>query len=84
MKIAAIQHDISWEDAPATRAHVTPLIAQAAGAGARPIALTEMVATGFPMPPARIADDGRGPSAPLPLEQAATPGPRRTAARPPG
>ena len=28
MKVAAIQHDIVWEDAAATRAHVEPMIAQ--------------------------------------------------------
>ncbi len=27
MKVAAIQHDIVWEDAAATHAHVAPLIA---------------------------------------------------------
>ena len=62
MKVAAIQHDIVWEDAAATREHVTPLIAQAAAAGARLIALTEMFATGFSMRPERIAEDEGGPT----------------------
>ena len=35
MKVAAIQHDIVWEDAERTRKNVAPLIAQAAVAGAR-------------------------------------------------
>lgn len=62
MKVAAIQHDIAWEDAETTRKHVTPLIAQAATAGARLIALTEMFATGFSMHPERAAEDEGGPS----------------------
>lgn len=61
MRIAAIQHDIVWEDSVATRRHVTPLIAQAAASGARLIALTEMFATGFSMRPERIAEDEGGP-----------------------
>jgi predicted amidohydrolase len=62
MKVAAIQHDIDWEDGAATRKRVTPLIAQAAAAGARLIALTEMYATGFSMRPDRIAEDEAGPN----------------------
>jgi predicted amidohydrolase len=56
MKVAAIQHDIVWEDAERTRKNVAPLIAQAAAAGARLIVLTEMYATGFSMQPERIAE----------------------------
>lgn len=70
MIIAAIQHDIVWEDAEATRAHVTPLIAQAAAAGARLIALTEMFATGFSMHPERAAEDEGGPTEQFLLDQA--------------
>jgi predicted amidohydrolase len=62
MKVAAIQHDIEWEDGAATRKRLTPLIAQAATAGARIIALTEMYATGFSMHPERIAEDEGGPN----------------------
>lgn len=62
MKIAAIQHDIVWEDAAATRAHVEPMIAKAAADGARLIVLSEMYATGFSMHPERIAEDEGGPS----------------------
>jgi len=71
MKVAAIQHDIVWEDAAATREHVTPMIASAAAAGARLIALTEMFATGFSMRPERIAEDEGGPSEQFLIEQAA-------------
>jgi predicted amidohydrolase len=72
MKVAAIQHDIVWEDAAATHAHVTPLIAAAAAAGARLVALTEMFATGFSMHPERIAEDEGGPSEAFLIEQART------------
>jgi len=60
MKVAAIQHDIVWEDASATHAHVTPLIAEAAGAGAQLIVLAEMFATGFSMHPEKIAENEGG------------------------
>ena len=70
MKVAAIQHDITWEDAAATREHVRPLIAQAAQAGARLIVLTEMFATGFTMYPERIAEDEGGPNEQFLREQA--------------
>ena len=72
MKIAAIQHDIMWEDAAATREHVRPMIEQAAAAGARLIALTEMFATGFTMYPERIAEDEGGPNEQFLCEQART------------
>ncbi len=62
MKVAAVQHDIVWEDAEATRKRLVPLVAQAAAAGARLIALTEMYATGFSMHPERIAEDEGGPN----------------------
>jgi len=70
MKVAAIQHDITWENAQATREHVRPLIAQAAHAGARLIVLTEMFATGFTMYPERIAEDEGGPNEQFLQEQA--------------
>ena len=70
MKVAAIQHDITWENAAATREHVRPLIAQAAQAGARLIVLTEMFATGFTMYPERIAEDEGGPNEQFLQEQA--------------
>jgi len=62
MKVAAIQHDIVWEKGDETRAHVRPMIAEAAAAGARLIVLSEMYATGFSMEPERIAEDEGGPN----------------------
>jgi len=70
VKIAAVQHDIEWEDGAATRKRVTPLIAQAARAGARLVALTEMYATGFSMRPERIAEDEGGPNEQFLIDQA--------------
>jgi predicted amidohydrolase len=72
VKIAAVQHDIAWEDAAATREHVRPMIAKAAGDGARLIVLTEMFATGFSMRPERIAEDEGGPNEQFLLDQART------------
>ena len=74
MKIAAVQHDIVWEDGPATRARLAPLIGQAAAAGARLIVLTEMYATGFSMRPERIAEPPGGPNEQFLAEQAAAHG----------
>jgi len=71
VKVAAIQHDICWEDAPGTHDRVAPLIARAAADGAGLICLTEMFATGFSMHPERIAEDEGGPSEQFLLAQAA-------------
>jgi predicted amidohydrolase len=70
MKVAAVQHDISWEDAPATRKAVEPMIASAAAGGARLICLSEMFATGFSMRPERIAEDEGGPNEQFLVDQA--------------
>jgi predicted amidohydrolase len=70
MKVAAIQHDIVWEDAERTRKKVAPLIAQAAVAGARLIVLTEMYATGFSMQPERIAEHPGGANEQFLVDQA--------------
>jgi predicted amidohydrolase len=71
VRVAAVQHDIVWEDAPATRAHVRPMIAKAAADGARLIVLSEMYATGFSMNPERVAEDEGGPNEQFLLEAAA-------------
>ena len=55
VKVAAVQHDIVWEDATG-RARVRPLIATAADEGARLIVLSEMFATGFSMNPQKVAE----------------------------
>ena len=70
MLTAVIQHDIVWTDAPATRRHVEPLVAQAAAAGARLVVLTEMFATGFCMDPELVAEAPAGPTESWLVEQA--------------
>jgi predicted amidohydrolase len=65
-----VQHDIVWEDPPQNFARLAPLVAEAADAGARLVALTEMYATGFSMAAGRIAEDATGPSATFLAEQA--------------
>ena len=60
MKVAAIQHDIVWQDARATHDLVAPLIAEAADRGSALVVLTEMFATGFSMQPEVIAEDEGG------------------------
>ena len=62
MKVAAVQHDIVWEDPRRNFARLAPRIAAAADAGARLVALTEMFATGFSMAAERIAEDPDGAS----------------------
>ena len=71
MIVAAIQHDIVWEDPDATRERVRPMIADAAGQGAHLIVLSEMYATGFSMNPGKIAEDEGGPNEQFLRDQAA-------------
>jgi omega-amidase len=62
MRVAAVQHDIVWEDPPANFARLAPVIATAAAAQARLVVLTEMYSTGFSMHTERIAEPFDGPS----------------------
>ena len=74
MRIAAIQHDIVWEDGAATRRHVEPMVAGAVASGAGLVVLTEMFATGFSMEAERIAEPEGGPTSTWIQEQAASHG----------
>jgi predicted amidohydrolase len=71
VKVAAVQHDICWEDPPATFALLAPRIAEAAAAGARLVVLAEMYSTGFSMESDRIAEPADGPSVAFLVDQAA-------------
>lgn len=71
MRVAAIQHDIAWEDGAATRSGLEPHLRAAAGAGARFAVLPEMFPTGFSMEPGRIAEPEGGPSTDFLRTQAA-------------
>jgi predicted amidohydrolase len=65
-----VQHDIDWEQPELTRKRVAPQIAQAAAAGARLVALSEMFATGFSMRTETIAEDEGGPNEQFLVDQA--------------
>jgi predicted amidohydrolase len=62
MKVAAVQHDVVWEDREATLARLEPQLRAAAGTGARLVVLTEMFPTGFSMEPERVAEAEGGPT----------------------
>ena len=70
MKVAALQHDIVWEDPAATFELLEPMIEEAAAGGARLAVLTEMYSTGFSMATDRIAEPVDGPSTQFLVEQA--------------
>ena len=74
MRIAALQHDIVWEDPAANVANLKGAIADAAAEGAQLIALTEMFSYGFSMNTNEIAEPPMGPSTQFLLEQAAATG----------
>ena len=63
MKVAAIQHDIAWEDPNATFEIVEPMIAEAVLGGAELVVLTEMFSTGFSMNASQVAEPLDGPAA---------------------
>jgi predicted amidohydrolase len=74
VRVAAVQHDIVWEDPPANFARLAPMIEDAAGNGARLVVLTEMCTTGFSMDTERTAEPLDGPSACFLQDQARTHG----------
>ena len=74
MRVAAIQHDIAWEDRASTLAALAPRVAQAAADGAALVVLTEMFAVGFSMATERTAEAVGGPTSTWLSDQAATHG----------
>jgi predicted amidohydrolase len=70
MRIAAVQHDIVWEDREANFARLAPWVARAVGAGAELVLLSETFSTGFSMT-AGIGEPEGGPSAQFLQGQAA-------------
>jgi predicted amidohydrolase len=70
MRIAAVQHDIVWEDRDANFARLAPQVARAVGAGAELVLLTETFSTGFSMTPG-IGEPEGGPSSRFLAAQAA-------------
>jgi predicted amidohydrolase len=73
VRIAAVQHDIVWEDRTANFERLAPQVARAAGAGAEFVLLSETFSTGFTMTPG-IGEPEGGPSSRFLQEQAATHG----------
>jgi predicted amidohydrolase len=71
MRVAAVQHDIVWEDAAANFTRLAPMLRAAAGQGSALVLLTEMFATGFSMEADRIAEDPDGPTVTFLREQSA-------------
>lgn len=62
MKVAAVQHDIVWEDRDTNFDRLGPMVAAAAAQGARIVVLSEMFSTGFSMATDIIAEPADGPS----------------------
>ena len=72
-RIAAVQHDIVWEDREANFERLAPLVAGAVGLGAELVLLTETFSTGFSMTPG-VGEPEDGPSSAFLGEQARTHG----------
>ena len=73
MRIAAVQHDIVWEDRDANFERLAPQIAGAVATGAELVLLTETFSTGFSMTPG-IGEPEGGPSSQFLTAQAAAHG----------
>jgi predicted amidohydrolase len=70
VRIAAVQHDIVWEDRDANFERLAPRIGQAVAAGAELVLLTETFSTGFSMTPG-IGEPEGGPSSRFLADRAA-------------
>jgi predicted amidohydrolase len=62
LRVAAVQHDVCWEDRDATLGRLTPMVAEAVGAGAGLVVLPETFAVGFSMRTDRTAEPVDGPT----------------------
>ena len=74
VRVAAIQHDIVWNDRSANVDHLTPMIAGAVASGARVVLLTETFSTGFSFDTPGIAEPEGGPSSQFLRKMATTHG----------
>jgi len=70
LRVAAIQHDITWSDRDANFEQLAPQVRSAAGAGAALVLLTETFSTGFVTDDLDIGEPEGGPSATFLLDQA--------------
>lgn len=71
MKLAAIQHDIVWEQPEANFQQLSPLIAEAASKQAELVLLSEMFSYGFSMDTDKIGEPQGGKSTQFLIEQSA-------------
>ncbi len=71
MRLAAVQHDIIWNDRQANFARLAPMVAAAAAGGARLVLLTETFSTGFAVDRDDLGEPEGGPSSQFLAEQAA-------------
>ncbi|WP_083915115.1 carbon-nitrogen family hydrolase [Ilumatobacter nonamiensis] len=71
LRVAAVQHDIVWEDRQANFDHLAPMIAGAVASGAGLVLLTETFSTGFAFDSPDIGEPEGGPSSQYLAEQAA-------------
>lgn len=74
MRLAAVQHDIIWNDRDANFRRLAPMVAAAAAGGARLVLLTETFSTGFAVDRDDLAEPEGGPSSTFLQEQAAAHG----------
>jgi predicted amidohydrolase len=71
MRLAAVQHDIIWNDRDANFRRLAPMVAAAAAGGASLVLLTETFSTGFAVDDPHLGEPEGGPSATFLQEQAA-------------
>jgi predicted amidohydrolase len=71
LRVAALQHDIVWNDREANFARLAPMIAAAAGAGAGLVLCTETFSTGFAVDEPDLGEPEGGPSSSFLAAQAA-------------
>lgn len=71
LRVAAVQHEPTWQDREATLAALTPTVAVAASTGARLVVLPELFAVGFSMAVDAIAEPEDGPTLTWMRERAA-------------
>lgn len=62
MRVALIQLDLAWEDAPANHTRADRRLREAAALGARLAILPEMFCSGFSMDPGKVAEPEEGPT----------------------
>jgi predicted amidohydrolase len=70
IRVAAVQHEIVWEDPEANYPTYAEHITEASGGGADLVLFSEMFTTGFSMASDRIAESPDGPTAAFLSEQA--------------